>query len=88
MRALIYYLGIGIILASIALMIFGGIQAWDLHKAGTLSFKVLDPAFWLNNPDNYGSGLTPNGKWASQCAGGLVLFFVGKHIQNLSARMD
>ncbi|MBU1239732.1 hypothetical protein KKF84_13065 [Myxococcota bacterium] len=88
MKALVYYLGVGIILASLGMIVHGGISAYDLNKAGTLSFKILDPGFWLNNPDNYGSGLTPNGRWACFCAGGLLLFFVGKHIQNLSARLD
>ena len=86
MRPLVQWLGIGIIILSI--MIHAGIQAYDLHKLGKLSFALLDPGFWLNNPDNYGSGFTPNGKWAATFAGGLLLFFVGKHIQNLSARMD
>jgi hypothetical protein len=88
MRSIVYYLGMGIILLALGMIINAGISMHDLHKAQLLSFELLEPGFWINNPNNYLSGLTPNGRWASLIFGGFMLFFVGKYIVNLTYGMD
>ncbi len=88
MREVVYYFGLAIILVALWMVVRAGMLAWDLHSTGLLSFGLLKKGYWLNDPGNWGSGLTPNGRWVALAAGGLLVFLVGKHIQNLSARLD
>ncbi len=88
MRDFLEYIGLGIVLAGLALMGYAGYSAWQLHKARTLSFAVMDRAFWWRVPQDYLSGLTPNSRWFLMVLGGFVIFLVGRHIRNQALRFS
>jgi hypothetical protein len=88
MRNLLNYTGILILLGGLGLMFYSGLKLWDLYKLENLSFNLLNPAYWLLIPDDFLGGFTPQGKLTGYFAGGFVILFIGKHLQNLSVRMD
>mgnify|MGYP001294793747 CR=1 FL=1 len=85
MKSLMGLIGLLLLLGGVAVMVYAGTRAYDLHKAGLFSLDVMDGAFWLKNPDDFLSGIAPNGRWLLTGTGGLILFLLGRHVQNVSA---
>lgn len=85
MRSFVGLLGLAVVVGAVLLAVNAGMDAHSLYKKGQLSFEVMNPRFWLNDPSNYVQGIAPNGKWLLKGFGSLILFFIGRHIQNQSS---
>ncbi|MBN2724772.1 MAG: hypothetical protein JXR95_11935 [Deltaproteobacteria bacterium] len=88
MRTFVGLLGLAVVGAAVFLGVNSGMDAHALYKKGEFSLDVMNSRFWLVDPSNYVAGIAPNGKWLLKGFGAIVLFFVGRHIQNQSAPMN
>ena len=58
-----------------------------LRSSGQFTLEVWKNWFWFRNPDDFSSGLAPNGRWFLEAFGALALFSVGWSFMRTSTRM-
>ncbi len=88
MRSILFVVGLVFLGAALYLGKEAAFLIDALRSSGQFTMSVWKNWFWFRNPDDFTSGLAPNGRWLLEAFGAALLFSVGWSFMRTSMRMN